>query len=525
VNRLEALRAQSYRVGVSGEQVRFLSALMSAGMSKTELEATLDRLPIGLYVSEVEAGTTYVNATFAEMFGLPANQCLGFGWARCIHPEDVSRLQTEIARYEREVTQTEIHYRAVHADGTNRWIHAVIQPITGEDDRHVGTIGIMRDVTRERDAHERHLQQQKLQVVGRLAGRVAHDLNNLLTILMGSASILQDALEPEAKVQRYLQMIQDAAVSGSQLTRQLLGLSRKNRPGMATTRLDRHLERLTPLLQRALGERVALELELDADGAVIKLSPSELDQTVLNLAVNARDAMEGVGKLRISTTRGPQDATLRVADDGPGMDIETVSRIFEPFFTTKRGEQGTGLGLNIIHDLVARAGGRIDTESAPGAGTTFSIRIPTVRDDAHEDELDPASVTELRGDATVLLVDDKDELRVAVGYALALHGYQVTTAGSLARARARVEEMQFDIVVCDVLLPDGTGPELRETLRALGLGTPIIYVSGYTDDAFENNPPLGPLDRFVEKPFTPKQLLREIALVLRQIGERSNERI
>jgi signal transduction histidine kinase/CheY-like chemotaxis protein len=367
---------------------------------------------------------------------------------------------------------------------------------------------------RNRDlaAHLQHA--QKLEALGLLAGGVAHDFNNLLTAVGGYGALLERSKDPLAR--DLGAQILAAQQHGATLTKQLLAFARKDIPQPRPMDLSRTLGNLTALLQRAVGEAVRLQLEAEPD-CVIVADPGRIEQVMFNLSVNARDAMPNGGRLWIRCTRTDGDVVLEVEDEGVGMDEATRARVFEPFFTTKGRHQGTGLGLSTVHGIVTDSGGTIDLLSRPGRGTRFVLQWPRAAL-APEEEDGPPVELDGRG-YTVLLVEDNAGARAYVERLLLDRGFTVIPAGSAEEALSRVaaeDASAPDLLVCDVILPGLTGPELARRLRQRWAMLPCLFVSGYLGDI-----PLG--DGFdvtrdlVLKPFTQAELLGHIA---RKVGAR-----
>ncbi|MDJ0974002.1 MAG: ATP-binding protein [Planctomycetota bacterium] len=495
------------------DEMEFLSALDAFGKRST-LDRLLDRLPLGIYLDKTKDGCIYVNAAFAEMFGLTRKECLAFGWARVIHPDDMSTLQTEIRRYEQTQEPASVQYRVVHDDGQMRWIHARVEAIVGDDGTHLGSIGILLDVTRERNRQERLEEQQKLEVVGRLAGRIAHDFNNLLTVLLSNAEFLQaEPLTPRG--QKLVDGISQTIDYAEKLTEQLLLVTRRRRVREEMAPLDAELERLRPLLSRTLGEGIEVHTELGAGDAQLPIDAGQLSQIVVNLALNGRDAMNGAGPLAIATRARDDRVELSVTDAGHGMSPQVARRVFEPFFTTKEPGRGTGLGLSTVRDIVESAGGDVQVDSTEGSGTTFVVRFPAWYGQLDEIELNAETMTALSGEARVLLLEDNDHIRTPMGYALAMHGYDVVPAASLKEAREKLDgTAPVDLVVADVLLHDGVGTTMVDEVKATHPDIAVVYISGFEGDHLPEERLADARTRFLRKPFRPRTLLETVRELL-----------
>ena len=372
-------------------------------------------------------------------------------------------------------------------------------------------IAVIEDVTAAKrlEADLRHA--QKMEAVGQLAGGVAHDFNNLMTAVTGYAAMLQQEI-PAADARRSrVDAIAAAADRAAELTRKLLAFSRRQVLRLEPLEIGVIVREFDPIVRRLLPENIVLDYRLEP-GAVARVDRGELEQVVLNLAVNARDAMPGGGLLEIAVRTDGPVVELVVRDNGTGMDEETRFRIFDPFFTTKPVGQGTGLGLSTVDGIVAQLGGTIDVDSEPGAGTTFTIRLPLALDVVLADapqEPDPAPVV---SGATVLLVEDDDVVRHVTTEMLRLAGYEVVAAASAEDALTLLGAgARPDVLVSDVVMTGVDGPSLAERARRLLPDLPVLFVSGYPAETLGDTTS----ERVLSKPFTPHQLAEHIELVRR----------
>ncbi|MBV1797991.1 ATP-binding protein [Siccirubricoccus sp. G192] len=385
------------------------------------------------------------------------------------------------------------------------------------------------DRTPQRRAEARLAGAARLETVGRLAGGIAHDFNNLLAAILGSAEAMRAAGLPAAAAAE-LGRIEDAAQRGAGLVRQLLAFARQQRLQPRILDLNAAVSGLAPLLRRLLGEGVQLDLALEVPGRCVRVDPAQLDQVILNLAVNAREAMPGGGRLRIATGRavvlrlegeGPAGlppgryAVLEVSDTGCGIPPETLPRLFEPFFTTRPDKGGTGLGLATVQGIVAQSGGHITVESRPGEGSTFRIHLP--RQEAVTAPVAPAPATPLAGSGggRILLVEDEAPLRRLAALLLQRAGHEVLAAESAEAALGLLADSPPpDALVSDVAMPGQDGLELARDLRSRWPGLPVVLLSGYAESALGHDPE-GEGMRFLHKPYAPAELLAALASVLR----------
>jgi signal transduction histidine kinase/CheY-like chemotaxis protein len=397
-----------------------------------------------------------------------------------------------------------------------------------EGGRAIGVQGIARDVTEERALEERMRRSQKMEAVGRTAGGVAHEFNNLLTIITGHTELVLELLPPENPAREELIEIGRAAERAARVTRELLTISRHRVSSPRLINLNHLVSRMGVLLDPLLGDEIAFRVTLGQEELNVEIDPDLLEQVILNLAFNARDAMPHGGELLIATSkirlegdaaqrRQLQEgnyAVLKVVDTGIGMDAETQSRIFEPFFTTKEVGKGTGLGLAVVFGVVSQSKGQVEVESAPGRGSTFTIHLPLAR---HRLEPPPIRREKAsdgwRGAGTILLVEDDASVRQVVRRVLGLKGYRVLEAESGVEALEllRSEKTGVDLVITDVVMPRMRGPELAKQLKTVSPETRVLFISGYAEEQSWHEVGDG---LFLQKPFTPETLLEKVREML-----------
>ena len=378
---------------------------------------------------------------------------------------------------------------------------------------------------------EQLAQSQKMEAVGRLAGGIAHDFNNLLTIIAGRAQLLLDELWPEDSLHRHVELIMNTADRASTLTRQLLAFSRKQVLQPKVFDLNTVVATMGAMLQRLIGEDITLVTVLHPALGHVNADPGQIEQVVMNLAVNARDAMTQGGTLTIETANVELDAAalaqgdavqpgphvmLAVTDTGSGMDAETVGRIFEPFFTTKERGKGTGLGLSTVYGIVRQSNGTVTVASERGRGSTFRVYLPRIDRPAESADAGAPATPAPRGTETVLLVEDEPEVRALAREVLEARGYTllVASGGPEALALGERHRGMIDLMVTDVVMPEMSGPELAERLRPGHPTMRILYMSGYTADAIGHHGLLDAGIAYLQKPFTPSILARKVRQVL-----------
>jgi two-component system cell cycle sensor histidine kinase/response regulator CckA len=401
-------------------------------------------------------------------------------------------------------------------------------PIGGEGGRPTGTVGVARDITERRQLEEQLVQSQKMEAVGRLAGGVAHDFNNMLTTILGYSGIILDQLSPADSLREEIEEIQKAGERAAALTQQLLAFSRKQVIEPSPIDLNAVVSEASKMLRHLIGEDVELVTRLQTGLWTIRADRGQMDQVLINLAVNARDAMPEGGQLRIETRnverRDPYRGSggtpfshvlLEVADSGTGMDAETRRRIFEPFFTTKERGKGTGLGLATVYGIVKQSGGDIWVESGPGQGTTFQVYLPRV-----EASVEPvpkrAPSLPSSGSETLLLVEDEESVRRLTTRVLESIGYEVLAAADAAEATRIWESSggRIRLLITDIIMPGRSGPQLAKQLTEKSPGLKVLYISGYTDSAIVDRGALTAGTALLQKPFHPDALAREVRRLL-----------
>jgi two-component system, cell cycle sensor histidine kinase and response regulator CckA len=452
-----------------------------------------------------------------------------------VYPEDRPRVAANLANA--NPVPFEISYRIVRPDGTVRWIVDRAFVIRDSEGKPYRTVGIAEDVTAQRELEEQLRQASKMEAVGRLAGGVAHDFNNLLTIIGGYSQMLLDddgRLEPAAR--NKLEQIQTAFSRASVLTRQLLAFSRRQVLQPAQVNLNHLLTSMEEMLARLIGEHISFETELDPAVSCIMADPHQIEQVVMNLAANARDAMPNGGELRIQTmmaqgtqaegtgatgSGGAVYVRLRVSDTGCGMDEHTRERAFEPFFTTKEPGKGTGLGLSTVFGIVHQNRGEIHVTSEPGQGTAFDLYFPAVQEAEAKWEEPQNSSPKAAAAEAILLVEDEPALRGMVKQTLEQFGYTVLEAMDGYDALGVIERHagEIHLLLTDVIMPRMNGRDLAARVEALRPGTRVVYMSGYTDDVLSFHGISQPELDFIQKPFSPSELAAKVEGVL--LGTRS----
>jgi two-component system cell cycle sensor histidine kinase/response regulator CckA len=392
-------------------------------------------------------------------------------------------------------------------------------------------LSFITDISERIRLEQQLRQSQKMEAVGQLAGGVAHDFNNLLTVIQGYSGMALDGLQPESPLREPLEEIEKAAVSAGNLTRQLLAFSRRQVVRPRVLNLNTVIHQMENMLRRVLGEDIELITAAGKDLDDVQADPGFIEQIIMNLAINARDAMPEGGRLIIETSNlfldqqyrgahlavkrdGPH-AMLAVTDTGTGMTPEVQARIFEPFFTTKAQGKGTGLGLATVYGIVEQMEGSIWVYSEPGKGTTFKILLPVVGEAARAEQEEAAAPASLAGAETILLVEDEEGVRKFVRSMLERQGYTILEAADIEAAlAAAATEAPIHLLLTDVIMPRMNGPELAERIAQIRPGLKALFMSGYTDRTIRLHDRLDADSSFIQKPFTPSALARKVREVL-----------
>src|SRR2546430_237575 len=473
---------------------------------------------------------TSLNPAFEEMTGFPPAEWVGRPFEAFVHPDDVPLALDLFGRVLQGEPRPTIQFRILTRAGTYR-VAEFSATAQLRDGRLTGILGIGRDVTGRGGREQQRRRAQKMEAVGRLAGGIAHDFNNILTAIPGHADLLLEDLGHHAPRRADVDEIRRSAERAAGLTRQLLAFSRQQVLQPKVVDLNALVLDMDKLLRRLIGEDVELATVLDPTLGRVTADPGQLEQVIVNLAVNARDAMPQGGKLTLETRNIDLDSSytlehslvkpgpyvqLTVSDSGIGMDEETQAHAFEPFFTTKPRGQGTGLGLAMVYGTVKQSGGFIWVYSEPGHGATFKIYLPRV--DAPVESATPPAPVERppRGSETVLLAEDEPAVRAIARQALERQGYTVLAApsGADALALAAQHGATIHLLLTDVVMPGMSGRDLADRLTAQRPGIRVLYISGYTDNAIVRHGMLEPGLAYLQKPFRPDALVRKVRDVL-----------
>ena len=497
--------------------------------SEASYRSLIEGAAYGIYRSDLQGKLLEVNPALVEMLGYSSeDELLALNMAADIYADPEERAQL-IVRHQHQDRFRGIEVNWKRKDGSILAVRLTGRPVLDAKEQLEYFEGIVENVAERRALEEQLRQSQKMEAVGQLAGGIAHDFNNLLEVIMGYSDLLVESLPPEDPHRRQAEEIYKAGKRAAGLTRQLLAFSRKQVLQPRVLDLNAIVTDLTKLLRRTIGEHIEFSAKLSPELGRVKADPNQVEQILMNLAVNARDAMPQGGSLAVETDnisvdenlaqqhtglRPGEYVLLAVGDTGSGMDLKVQARVFEPFFTTKEKGKGTGLGLATVYGLVKQSDGYIAVQSAPGQGTRFRIFLPRV------EALAPAPIrlekpTSVAGSETILLVEDEESVRRLARAFLENRGYTVLEAHDGAHALELCEKRTepIHLMVTDVVMPKMNGRELAQRVATLRPDMRVLFVSGYTGDSLAQ---LGPRAAFLEKPFGPGDLVKKVRQILDQ---------
>ena len=467
---------------------------------------------------------------FPTLFGYesPEERTAIDAWRKRVHPDDVERVSTGLRRAITEGrTVWEDEYRFRRAEGGWAVVADRGRVLRDEHGEPIRVIGAMRDVTEQRQAEDQLRHAQKMEAVGQLTGGIAHDFNNLLTVILANADLLESAIPSDVEVESELRDIQSAARRGQIMVRKLLGFARRTTLELRQEELSTLVDDAGSMLRRLIPETISIEVRHGGGPHDITADAGAVEQILVNLTTNARDAMPDGGTLVISVhrtyvfdipehTEGARPGSyvcLTVSDSGQGLDVETQARMFEPFFTTKSPDRGTGLGLAMVYGLVRQHDGFVQVTSAPGEGTSVRVFFPATRGEAPARRTSPTHLgTQPSGGGLVLVAEDEEEVRSASRRALERLGYEVVTAedGESALALYRERAADIRLVLSDVVMPRRNGPSLFRAIRGMGGDVPVLFASGYPARDLEAAATLPPDVPLLRKPWTVEELAQAV---------------
>jgi two-component system cell cycle sensor histidine kinase/response regulator CckA len=493
-----------------------------------QFRATFEQAAVGIAHVGLDGQWLRFNRKFCEIVGYTHEELSRLTFRDITHPDD---LDSDIA-YVRQLLAGDIpnfamEKRYIRKDGAIAWINVTVSLArypSGEPNYY---IRVVEDITARKRLEDQLLQAQKLESIGRLAGGVAHDFNNLLTAILGYGELIEEGYSLAPEAQEYLHNITQAAHKAARLTGQLLAFARRQIIEPKVVNLNDLILNLNKMLRRLIGEHIELVILPEEGLHPVKVDPGQFEQILVNLVVNARDAMPDGGKIIIETHNATLDedyslhhegvmpgdyAVLAISDTGSGMEEAIRLHIFEPFFTTKEKGRGTGLGLSTVYGIVKQAGGHIWLYSEPGAGTTFKIYLPHTSAPVETLTSQALASDQLEGSETILLVEDEPSVRALASQALRGRGYTVLAAsnGEEALRLVKGRETEIALLVTDVVMPQMNGKELADRLQAIHPALQVLFASGYTENTIVHHGVLEPGVAFLSKPFTPTALARKI---------------
>ena len=517
-------------IGVTGI-ARDISQRKLAEAELVRLATAVEQTGDSIMITDSDGFIEYVNPAFERITGFSKKEAVGQ------NPRVIKSGKNDPAIYRDlwdTITRGDVWVGQLinrKKDGTEFTERVTISGVRDKSGTIVNYIAVKQDISDVRQLEEQLRQSQKLEAIGILAGGIAHDFNNLLTVILGYGDLTLKRLNEEDPLHRNISEANKAAARAAGLTRQLLAFSRKQvlQPRILT--LNAVVSELEKMLRRLIGEDIGFRTVLDPELGSVRADPGQIEQIIMNLAVNARDAMPKGGKLTIETKNVYLDedyakkhiavvpgsyVMLAVSDTGMGMDEPTQARIFEPFFTTKESGKGTGLGLSTVYGIVKQSGGNIWVYSEVGRGTTFKIYLPRVDEGAQEVERSAETDGAMQGSETVLVAEDEEAVRALARQVLEIYGYHVLEAanGGAALLICERHKEPIDLLITDVVMPEMSGRELADRLAQLRPDMKVLFMSGYTDNAIVHQGVLDEGANFIQKPFPTEALARKVRNVL-----------
>ncbi|MBI4566540.1 MAG: response regulator [Planctomycetes bacterium] len=512
------------------EQRRRKKAEEAVRERESRLRRIVDSNIAGIFFWDLNGKVVEANDAFLKMTGYtPEDLRAGrLDWKAMTPPEYLERDARAVEELKTKGAVTPYEKEYLRKDGSPFPVLLGFAAFEGGMDRGVGFV---LDLSQRKNLEDQLRQAQRMEVVGRLAGGVAHDFNNLLTPILGLSDLILGQIKPDDPVRSDIEEIKKAGQRAARLTRQLLAFSRKQVLQPRVVDLNESVQEMQMLLGRLIGEDVTLSLQLSPEGGRVKVDPGQMEQVIMNLAINARDAMPQGGKLTIETRRVFLDeeyagrhvgvvpgyhVVLIVSDTGTGMDKETMGHLFEPFFTTKPQGKGTGLGLATVYGIIKQSGGHIWAYSEPKRGSTFKVYLPEARDEKASRVVSTETRSYSKASETILLLEDDDALRGFACRVLRMRGFTVLEAGSGEDAIkiSITHPGPIDLLLTDIVMPEMNGPEVARQIRKVRKGIRVLYMSGYSENAIVHQGVLEPGTSLLEKPFSLQALARKVREVL-----------
>jgi two-component system cell cycle sensor histidine kinase/response regulator CckA len=504
--------------------------------SEDRFRATFEQAAVGIAHLDLGGRWLRVNQRLCDIVGYAREELLQLGYHDITHPDDVGLDEVQIERLKAGEIQSYVREkRYLRKDGSTVWVNLTASLLQDTGGQAKNFISVVEDISarKESEAEQERLRQQltqtqKMDSVGRLAGGVAHDFNNLLTVILGHSESVLETLTPGTEIWQSLQAVNHAARRSATLTRQLLAFARRQTIAPRVLDPNQTIEELLAVIDPLVGQKLKLDWQPDPEAWTLKMDPSQLEQVLTNLCVNARDAVGESGTVVIQTSNSTLDSIfcaenpgsqpgeylkLTVSDNGCGMDPEILENMFEPFFTTKETGRGTGLGLATVYGIVKQNRGFIQVNSAPGEGTTFHIYLPRAEGPIEEPGTPAPPALVAPDTRTILLVDDDEEILGVTRAMLENLGYGVlATSSALAALKIIRERSSYpDLLLTDVVMPEMNGHELAEAMRGVHQGILCLFMSGYSEDVVARHGVLHSGVHFIQKPFTRDELAAKLA--------------
>ncbi|OGP72670.1 MAG: hypothetical protein A2W09_01475 [Deltaproteobacteria bacterium RBG_16_50_11] len=519
--------------GVMWDISEHLEAREALEKNETKFMAIFERVAVGIALVDMEGRLMKSNPALQVMLGYLEEELRNRIFTEFTHPDDATvdmGLFQEVVAGKRDHYQMEKRY--IRKDGAVIWARLTVSLVRSQEGERPFTIRMVEDITEQKRLESNFLQVQKMETVGQLAGGIAHDFSNLLTVIKGYSQLSLGELKEGDPLKGNMEEIQRATERAMDLTRQLLVFSRRQVMDMKVLDLNAIITDLSRMLGYIIGEDIELITVLAEDLGRVKTDPGQIEQVILNLVVNARDAMPNGGNLAIETSNVELDEDyahthiqvtpnryilLSVSDTGCGMTPEVMERIFEPLFTTKGKGKGTGLGLSTVYGIVKQSGGHIWAYSEPGQGSTFKIYLPRVEEEIDRDSRRKDTGHVSSGNETVVLVEDDPSVRGLASRVLRQYGYTILEATdgdeAIQLGHDHLDE-KIHLLLTDVVMPQMGGKELVKQFKTLHPEVKVLFISGYTDHAITHHPGFNPGEPFLGKPFSPTTLARKVRDVL-----------